>query len=108
MDLVILVIMLALVEYTVFSFRVGAARTKYGIPAPAVTGNPVFERLFRVQQNTQEQLILFLPVILAFAWTAEAQGWPGHEIAALLGLVWIAGRAMALAWCRRSLLQPPP
>ena len=43
---------LALVQFIVFGFRVGAARTKFGVKAPAITGNETFERYFRVQQNT--------------------------------------------------------
>jgi len=92
MALVILIITLALIEYTVFSFQVGAARGKYGIHAPATTGNPVFERYFRVQQNTQEQLVVFIPAIVSFAWMAESVGWAGYYIASGLGVIWLIGR----------------
>jgi glutathione S-transferase len=92
MTLVILIIILALMEYMVFSFRVGMARGKYGIQAPAITGNPEFERHFRVQQNTLEQLIVFIPAILAFSWMAESIGWPGNYIASGLGVIWLIGR----------------
>ena len=50
---------LALLQFIVFGFQVGSARGKYGVKAPAITGNEVFERHFRVQQNTLEQLIAF-------------------------------------------------
>jgi glutathione S-transferase len=92
MSLVILIIVLAVIEYLVFSFQVGMARGKYGVKAPAITGNPVFERYFRVQQNTLEQLVAFVPAILAFSWSAENIGWPGYYIAAGLGTVWLIGR----------------
>ncbi|MDG2176100.1 MAG: MAPEG family protein [Gammaproteobacteria bacterium] len=92
MTLVILIIILALMEYMLFTFRVGMARGKYGIQAPAITGNPEFERYFRVQQNTLEQLIVFIPAILAFSWMAESIGWPGNYIASGLGVIWIIGR----------------
>jgi len=92
MSLVILIIVLAVIEYLVFSFQVGMARGKYGVKAPAITGNPVFERYFRVQQNTLEQLVAFIPAILAFSWSAENIGWPGYYIAAGLGTVWLIGR----------------
>jgi glutathione S-transferase len=61
-----LVIIIALVEYLVMAFNVGRARTTYGIKAPAVTGHPTFERLFRVQQNMLEQVIVFIPALLNF------------------------------------------
>jgi glutathione S-transferase len=92
MTLVILIIILALMEYMLFTFRVGMARGKYGIKAPAISGNLEFERYFRVQQNTLEQLIIFIPAILAFSWMAESIGWPGNYIASGLGVIWIIGR----------------
>src|ERR1700691_2704546 len=52
---------LALLQFIVFGYKVGKARERHGIKAPAITGNEVFERTFRVQQNTLEQLIVFLP-----------------------------------------------
>src|SRR5258708_13698810 len=54
---------LALLQFIVFGFRVGAARGRYGVKAPAITGNETFERFFRVQQNTLDHLISFLPGI---------------------------------------------
>jgi glutathione S-transferase len=62
------------------------SRTRYGIQAPAVTGAPEFERAFRIQQNTLEQLIWFLPALWLFAFYVS-QSWSG-----ILGLVWIGGR----------------
>lgn len=94
MELVILVIVIALFQYIWFSARVGMGRVKYGVKAPAISGHPVFERLYRVQLNTIEQLVLFLPAILAFSWLGDQRGWPGSEIAAALGVVWIIGRAL--------------
>jgi glutathione S-transferase len=67
MELVVIVIMLALVEYIVLGARVGFARGRTGLEAPAVTGNEEFERHFRVHYNTIEQLILFIPGIWFFA-----------------------------------------
>ena len=66
MELVVIVIMLALVEYFVLGARVGLARGRTGLEAPAVTGNEEFERYFRVHYNTIEQLILFVPRDLVF------------------------------------------
>lgn len=94
MELVVLVSIIALLEYIWLSFQVGVARSKYRIKAPATSGHPVFERVYRVQQNTLEQLVIFLPALLLFTWMAENRNWPGHEIAAALGVVWIIGRGI--------------
>jgi glutathione S-transferase len=88
MHLVTLVIALALLEYFVFGFLVGRARGTYGVPAPAISGNPVFERYFRAHQNTLEQLVIFVPCMVIFARVVSA------PIAAGLGLVFIVGRAL--------------
>ena len=62
-----IIVMRALLEYIWFTVRVGASRGKYEVKAPNCTGDDTFERLFRVQQNTLEQLIIFIPGIFAFA-----------------------------------------
>jgi len=61
-------ILLALVQYIYFTWQVGSARVKFGIDAPKITGNDTFERTFRVQQNTMEQLVIFIPGMLLFAY----------------------------------------
>jgi glutathione S-transferase len=83
-----LVMLLALLEFLLFGFAVGSARSRYKVPAPATAGHEVFERYFRVQMNTLEQLIVFLPSIWLFgryvnAWAATA-----------LGALFIVGRAL--------------
>lgn len=88
MALVHLVIGLALFEFLLFIVAVGRARLKYGVEAPATTGNEIFERCFRVQMNTLEQLALFLPGIWLFATYVSA------PIAAALGAVFILGRLL--------------
>lgn len=65
---------------------VGHARGKYAIKAPAVTGHPAFERAYRVQMNTLEQTVLFLPTL----WLAASYGFTGW--AGIAGLVWLVGR----------------
>ena len=62
-----LIVLLALFQYVWFTMRVGMARGKYKIEAPACGGDESFERLFRVQQNTLEQLVVFIPATYAFA-----------------------------------------
>jgi glutathione S-transferase len=83
-----LVTCLAVLVYFLISFRVGQARGTYGVKAPAVTGHPEFERIFRVQMNTLEWMPVFLPALWLFAiYVSDA-------IAAALGVVWIAGRIL--------------
>lgn len=88
MHLVNFVIALALLEYFVFGLLVGRARGQYNVPAPATSGHPVFERTFRVHQNTLEQLVIFVPCMLIFSQVFDPR------IAAGLGLVFIVGRAL--------------
>ena len=88
MALVYLVVALALLQFIVFGMAVGWARGKFGVKAPATTGNEVFERYFRVQMNTLEQLVVFVPAILLFA-TLDSPRW-----AAILGAVWLVGRVI--------------
>jgi glutathione S-transferase len=57
---------LALLQFVAFGWQVARARGRYEVPAPAVTGHPIFERYFRVQQNTLEQLVLFVPGLYLF------------------------------------------
>jgi glutathione S-transferase len=83
-----LVTCLAILFYFFTSLQVGKARAKFGIKAPATTGNPGFERVFRVQMNTLEWLPFFLPALWLFAIYIS------DPIAAVLGLVWIAGRIL--------------
>jgi glutathione S-transferase len=81
-----LVTCLAILVYLATLFQVGHARAAFGVKAPAIIGHPDFERVFRVQQNTLEWMPIFLPSLWLFAiYVSDA-------IAALLGLVWIAGR----------------
>ena len=81
-----LVTCLALLFYFLTCTQVGKARATFGIKAPAITGNPDFERVFRVQMNTLEWLPLFLPSLWLFAIYVS------DPIAAGLGVVWIVGR----------------
>ena len=58
---------LAVLECMIFGVLVGRARGTYHVPAPATTGDPTFERYFRVHQNSMEALIVFIPSLLLFA-----------------------------------------
>ena len=83
-----LVTVLALIEYTILGVMVGQARGRYKIEAPATTGDPMFERYFRVHQNTLESLIVFLPALWICGITLSGRG------AALLGLLYIVARVV--------------
>jgi glutathione S-transferase len=88
MEPVAIVTVLMLAQYFWFSILVGKARIAHDVPAPAVIGNAIFERYFRIHQNTLEQLVVILPVMWLFAWYVEPLS------AAGLGLVFIIGRAI--------------
>lgn len=94
--LVAIVTILALLLYFVMSLRVGQGRSKYGVAAPAITGNPDFERLYRVQANTLE----WLPIFLASLWLF-ALYWD-ERVAAGLGVVWIVGRYLYMTGYARE------
>jgi len=83
-----LITVLTLVMYFVIVFNVGSARAKYKISPPAMTGDPNFERVVRVQQNTLEQLIFFLPLLWLFSYYVSPL------YGAILGLVWLVGRIL--------------
>ncbi|RPI13727.1 MAG: MAPEG family protein [Lysobacterales bacterium] len=90
MEGVTVVILLALLQFAVFGMLVGRARGRYGVHAPATTGHEVFERYFRVQQNTLEQLVVFVPAAWLFA-TYVSPTW-----ATILGAVYLVGRVLYL------------
>ena len=91
-----LVTCLAVLTYALISFQVGKARETYGVRAPAMLGNPDFERVFRVQMNTLEWMPIFLPALWLFAiYVSDA-------IAAALGVIWIAGRIVFMIGYRKA------
>src|SRR5579864_4814593 len=79
---------LALLQFLVFGYKVGRSRGRYGVKAPAVSGNEIFERYFRVQQNTLEQLIAFLPGLYLFS------HYHNPVVAAVLGVLYLIGREL--------------
>lgn len=86
-----LITALTLVLYLVITINVGRARGKYKVPPPQMTGDPDFERVLRVQQNTLEQIVLFLPGLWLFSFYVNPL-W-----AAGIGAVWLVGR-IVYAW----------
>ena len=85
-----LVTCLAILFYFFASIQVSKARSAFGIKVPATSGHPDFDRVFRVQANTLEWMPIFLPSLWLFAIYIS------DPIAAVLGLVWIAGRILYL------------
>jgi uncharacterized MAPEG superfamily protein len=78
-------------------FVVGKMRGRHGIKAPATSGHPAFDRAYRVQMNTLEGTVMFLPVL----WLAANYGFSGW--AGIAGLVWLLGRV----WYAWSYLKDP-
>jgi glutathione S-transferase len=85
-----LITILALLQFLYFGVLVGRARDRFGVKAPAITGNEIFERYFRVQMNTLELLVIFLPAL----WIATVYV-PGYGVA-LLGVLYLIGRFVYL------------
>jgi len=91
------VTLLALLLYFWVTGKTGQARLKHGVKAPATSGAPEFERAFRIQQNTLEQMMLFLPSLWLFA-ALVSDLWAG-----VAGLVWVIGRILyALGYARAA------
>jgi len=84
--LVAIVTLLSLLVYVWMILRIPGARRRTGIDAPAMTGHPELERHLRIQANTVEWLVIYLPALWLFAiyWN--------DLVAAALGAVWMIGR----------------
>ena len=81
-----LMTLLAVLWYFYTTIHVARAHAKYKIFAPTMTGDPGLERAVRVQTNTLEQIVAFLPAMWLFAWFGNPR-W-----AAIACAVWIVGR----------------
>lgn len=88
MHYIALITVLALIEYLVFQGFVGAARQKGNVPAPKVTGDETYERWYRVQLNTVEQLVVFLPAL----WLCGYLG--ATTVAAVAGVAFLVARPL--------------
>ena len=83
-----IVTLLGVALYFFLATRVAAARGKFGVSLPAISGHPDFERVFRVHVNTLEWMPTFLvPLWLCAFYLSDVA-------AAALGIVWIAGRIL--------------
>lgn len=83
-----IVSLLAALQFVVFGFLVGMARGKGNVQAPAVSGDQLFERRFRVHYNTMEQLVVFYPALWSFGMFVSM------NIAAVLGVIFLIGRVI--------------
>jgi glutathione S-transferase len=70
--------------------QAGRMRSRHKIAAPAMTGHPEFERAVRVQMNTIEQFVIFLPLLWLATTYFRIIGW----LPALLGFIWCIGRVI--------------
>lgn len=86
MQYVDLIAVLALLQFFSFGALTGRARNLSGLEAPAMTGDEGFERMYRVQMNTLEILVLFLPALFL-----AAKYWPAVAVAGL-GAIYLVGR----------------
>lgn len=78
--------------YFYTAFRVGILRGKHRIKAPATSGHPEFDRAYRVQLNTLEQMSIILP----FLWVAAIFPIRPQWIAPCIGVVWLIARLIYL------------
>lgn len=76
----------ALMIYLWTAINVSKARATYKVPAPAMDGPLEFMCVVRVQANTVEQLVIFLPALWLCAYFL------GDRWAAAGGALWILGR----------------
>lgn len=88
MQYVELVAVFAVVQYLAFGVLTGQARRESGLKAPTMTGHVGFERMYRVQMNTLETLVAFLPALFL-----AARYWPVYLVAGL-GVVYLVGRVL--------------
>ncbi|WP_225938606.1 MAPEG family protein [Kovacikia minuta] len=86
-----LITLLTLILYLILTINVSRARLKFGIKPPQMSGDPDFERVIRVQQNTLEQIVVFLPALWLFCKFVSPIWGTG------LGVIWIIGRIL-YAW----------
>jgi glutathione S-transferase len=83
-----IVILVALVVYLGTMIYCARMRARHRIMAPATTGHPAYERAFRIQQNTLEQLVAFVPAVWLFSTLVNPLFGAG------LGAIWIVGRVI--------------
>ncbi|WP_407149938.1 MAPEG family protein [Bradyrhizobium sp. ORS 86] len=93
---------LAVALHFFFATQVARARVRYGVKLPAITGNPDFERIYRIQMNTLEWLPIFLPSLWLFAI------YVGDAAAAAIGAIWVIGRIVYFIGYREAVAKRTP
>ena len=81
-----LVAVIAVIQFFFFGAMTGRARRLSGLKAPAMTGHEGFERMYRVQMNSLEMLVAFLPALIL------AGRYGPTWVVAPLGLLYVVGR----------------
>jgi len=81
-----LIAVLAVIQFFFFGAMTGRARRKSGLKAPLMTGDEAFERMYRVQMNTLETLVAFLPVLLI------APKYWAPNLITVVGCIYLIGR----------------
>ncbi len=98
----VLIALLSILLLLLTIFWVAWARVRYGVKAPAVSGHPTFERIYRIQMNTLEAVVLLLPVLGLAAWLGNPR------IAGGLGTIWLLARiAYLLTYARNPASRGP-
>ena len=81
-----LVAITAVLQFFFFGAMTGRARRNSGLKAPAMIGNEGFERMYRVQMNTLETLVAFIPALFI-----SSNYWSALLVSGL-GVVYLVGR----------------
>jgi len=87
----------ALLFFVATGLNVVSYRVRHKIPAPAMHGHPEVERALRVQGNTLEWLVIFVPSLWMFGIYFDGR------IAAAVTAVWVLGRFLYM----RAYVQDP-
>jgi len=82
------VTLLDMILFFVVSLKVATARGKHKVQAPATDGPEIFQRIFRVQMNTLEQLVQHLPLLWIAAFAMD------DVFAAAFGCIWTLSRIL--------------
>ena len=91
-----IITLLVVAYYFFLATRVVAARRKFGVKLPAISGHAEFERIYRVHMNMLE----WLPTFLAPLWLCAI--YLNDMAAAVLGLVWLCGRIVYAVGYRKT------